>query len=49
MSMMRAAPTLLPLANSSTSTRYLWPEMVTGSIVWGVLTTGQVRWEITLT
>jgi hypothetical protein len=46
MSMMRPAPTLSRLPNSSISTRYGWPPIVTGMAFCGMLIVGQVRFEI---
>jgi len=48
-SMIRAAPILSPLPNSSISIRNLCPLMVTGIVTWGVLLVGQSRVLTTLT
>ncbi len=50
MSMMRAAPTRSPEPrNSSISTRYGAPPMVTGRLIWGVLTSAHVERLMTST
>jgi hypothetical protein len=46
MSMTRAAPTLERVPNSSISTTYGWPSIVTGIAFCGMLIVGQVRTEI---